>query len=408
MTGELRILDELRTADGHRLLSLAADLVDSEPLQAVTALRATGAPADLSSAALTQAALRDRATAKFGADARDMYFTRHGLEQATRVVVADRRAARLVAAGVRSVADLGCGIGADARAFARAGINVHAVDADPLTAAMAAANTAGLPVTVECADALSVDLSKFDAVFCDPARRSGAKRVFDPRAYSPPWDFILGLATRPAVIKLGPGIDHDLLPRDAEAEWVSVSGDVVEAALWCERLAGVPRRATVFPATFPAPGERPHIMTGSGDREAELGPIKAYLYEPDGAVIRAHLVAELADTLGATIADSSIAYLYTDTATPTPFARAYAVEDVMPFSLKRLRATLRDRGIGRLTVKKRGSAIEPEQLRKQMKLSGPHELTVVLTKVAGAPMVLLCQPVGRSGTPSARGVHVSS
>jgi THUMP domain-like len=60
--------------------------------------------------------------------------------------------------------------------------------------------------------------------------------------------------------------------------------------------------------------------------------------------------------------------------------------------LKRLRSTLRDRGIGRLTVKKRGSALEPEQLRKDLRLSGPNELTIILTRVAGAPAVLLCQP----------------
>ncbi|WP_412541549.1 class I SAM-dependent methyltransferase [Longispora sp. K20-0274] len=388
-------LTELRSPAGTALLTLAAGLVDGDQLRAVEALRATGAGPELAGEALTQATLRARAVAKFGPDASGMFFTRAGLEQATRLTVADRRAARLAKAGVRTIADLGCGIGADSRAFARAGITVYAVEADPGTAEIAAANTAGLPVTVEHRDAQSVDLSAFDAVFCDPARRAGNRRVFDPRSYSPPWDFIESLTRRPAVIKLGPGIDHALLPATAEAEWVSVGGEVVEAALWCDRLAEVPRRATVLPGDTGRVHEAAQL-TGAGDREAEVGPTREFVYDPDGAVIRAHLVAELADTLGANIADPTIAYLYSDEVRATAFARAYRIELVLPFSLKRLRSTLRERGVGRLTIKKRGSALEPEGLRRQLRLDGPNEATVILTRVAGAPVVLVCQPADAS------------
>src|SRR5258705_9782488 len=180
----------------------ATRLIDAgrDPLAAAAALRADGVPPDLAAAALTQAMLRRRAVAKFGADADRLLFTRTGLEQATRSVVADRRAARLAAAGVRRIADLGCGIGADAIAFARAGIRVLAVEADPDTAALARANLAalGLDADVMCGDATAADLSDVDAVFCDPARRSNGRRVFDPAAFSPPWAFVESLAGRGA------------------------------------------------------------------------------------------------------------------------------------------------------------------------------------------------------------------
>jgi hypothetical protein len=65
----------------------------------------------------------------------------------------------------------------------------------------------------------------------------------------------------------------------------------------------------------------------------------------------------------------------------------------MPFGLKRLRALLRSRGVGRLTVKKRGSAITPESLRQQLRLSGPEEATIVLTRVAGAATVLVVERI---------------
>jgi SAM-dependent methyltransferase len=382
----------LRTPEGVNALALAGEVADLDPLAAAASVRARGVAPDLAAAALTQVELRRRAVAKFGAAAGRMFFTRAGLEQATRAVVADRRAARLAAAGVKTLADLGCGLGSDALAAARAGLSVYAVEADPQTAALAAANVAesGLAdlITVECADATTVDLAGFDAVFADPARRrAGRGRVFDPRSYSPPWDFVAALADRVprTVLKLAPGIDHALLPSGAEGEWVSVDGDLVEAAFWCGPLAAAPRRAVLLPSAVE--------LTGSGVEAAAVGPVGGYLYDPDPAVVRSHLVAEFAATVGGRLADPSIAYVYTDTPVDTPYARRLTVTDVLPFSLKRLRAILRERGVGRLEIRKRGSALEPEKMRRDLKLSGPAAASLVLTRVAGAPTVILCRPL---------------
>ena len=387
---DLELLAALRTAEGSAALAAATDVAGGEPLAAATALRARGISPGLASAALTQADLRRRAAGKFGPAAAAMLFTRAGFEQATRSVVADRRAARLRAAGVGTLADLGCGLGSDALAAARQGIRVYAVDADPLTAALAAANAeaAGLAhlVTVACADATSVPVEQYDAVFADPARRrAGRGRVMDPRSWSPPWDFIATLPQRVprTVLKLAPGIDHALLPPGAEGEWVSVDGDLVEAAFWCGPLADFARRAILLPA-----GDE---LTGSGTEAAALGPVGSFLYDPDPAVVRSHLVAEFAASVGGRIADPEIAYVYTDTPVDTVFGRRLEVTDVLPFSLKRLRILLRDRGIGRLEIRKRGSALEPEQLRRDLRLSGSAGASLVLTRVAGAPTVLLCR-----------------
>jgi SAM-dependent methyltransferase len=294
------------------------------------------------------------------------------------------------------MADLGCGLGSDALAAARAGIFVYAVDADPVTAEFAAANAkiSGLSelIRVECADATTVAVEDYDAVFADPARRkSGGGRVFDPKAYSPPWDFVAGLADRVprTVLKLAPGIAHELLPPGAEGEWVSVGGDLVEAAFWCGPLAEVPRRATLLPGNA-ADGKNPEL-TGTGDEKAPVGTVGRFLYDPDPAVVRAHLVAEFAATIGGRLGDPDIAYVYTDGPLDTPYGRRLEITDVLPFSLKRLRALLRERRVGRLEIRKRGSALEPEQLRKQLKLVGPESASLVLTKVAGAPTAILCR-----------------
>jgi SAM-dependent methyltransferase len=387
-------LAALFTPEGAEALAAAVEVSDIDPLAAASILRARAIAPELAATALTQAVLRRRAETKFGADASAMFFTRAGLEQATRAEVAARRATRLAASGARTVADLGSGIGADAIAFARAGLRVLAVDADPVTAAVAAANVAALGladrISVTAMDAREVPLDGMDAVFCDPARRTASgRRVFDPNSYSPPWDFVIGLTHRVprTVLKLAPGIDHALVPPGAEAQWVSVHGDVVEAALWCGPLAAVPRRATLLR------GGEVHELTGSGEESAPVGPVRRYLYDPDGAVVRAHLVAEFAATLDGTLADPTIAYVYTDSPLPTPYGRRLEILEVLPFSLKRLRAALRSRGVGKVTIAKRGSAVDVERLRRDLKLTGDAELTVVLTRVAGAPTALLCTPV---------------
>ena len=162
---------------------------------------------------------------------------------------------------------------------------------------------------------------------------------------------------------------------------------------------GGTHRATLLPSSWAgtwagrAKRRSPVSLTGSGLVAAPVGPVRRYLYEPDGAVVRAHLVAEFASTVDGALADPDIAYVYADAAVPTPFGRCYAVLDALPFSVKRLRAALRERGVGRLTVKKRGSALDPDGLRRAMRLAGTAAATVVLTRVAGAPTALVVDPV---------------
>ncbi|MHA7961433.1 class I SAM-dependent methyltransferase, partial [Streptomyces sp. L500] len=348
-------------------------------------------PADLVSAALGQARLRQRAVAKFGAeDAYRMFFTPNGVEQATRATVAAYRAQRFSALGVRRLADLCCGIGGDAIALARAGIEVLAVDRDPLTCEVARANAAALGlaelIEVRCADVTEIDTSSYDAVFVDPARRGGRGRIFDPEAYSPPLSWAVEAARRAphAALKIAPGVPHEAIPEDAEAEWISDGGDVKEAVLWFGTDPAA-RRATLLPGGA--------SLVGRGLPDPAVRPVGRYLYEPDGAVIRAHLVAEAAAELGdGGLIDETIAYVTSDELRDSAYAAAYEITDVLPFNLKKLKAIVRERGIGVAVIKKRGSAVEPEELRKKLKLAGANSCVIVLTRVAGAPAMLLGQP----------------
>ena len=261
----------------------------------------------------------------------------------------------------------------------------------PATADVARANAAahGLDVTVTTGDATGLDLSTVDAAFCDPARRTAAgRRTFTTAGWSPPWEFVSALPDRVArtVLKLAPGLDHAMLPAGAEAQWVSVRGDLVEAAVWAPALAEVPRRATLIAAD-----DSRVELTGTGTEVGPVGPVRRYLFDPDGAVTRAGLVAELLAPLDANLADPTIAFGDADRPALSPFARCLEVVDELPDAV-RMRAALRARGIGRLEIRKRGSALDVERLRHDLRLTGDTAATLVLTRVAGAPAALLCRP----------------
>jgi len=376
----------LLSDEGQALLARAGELAGDE-LHAQAELRRGAAPEQVA-AALTQVELRRRAEPKFGTAAARMYFTPDGLEQATRAPVAEHRAARLAAFGAGSLIDLGCGIGGDLLAGAAAGLTCAGVDLDPVRVAVAEANlhALGLPGAVKVADATRVDTTPFDVAYADPARRSGSGRTFRADDWQPPWSFVERLLTRDACVKVAPGIPHALVPAGVEAEWVSDRGEVKEAALWSGRLASTARRATVIAAGGLA------TLTDEDDPGAEVRAVGEFLYEPDGAVVRAGLVTAVAHGVDGGLVDPHIAYVTSDASFRTPFARSYQILEELPFREKQLRAALRERGVGRLTIKKRGVDVVPDQLRKRLDLAGDAEATIVLTRVAGHGTALLVRP----------------
>ncbi|MGH3361412.1 MAG: THUMP-like domain-containing protein [Nocardioides sp.] len=382
----------LLTDAGQQLLARAASAPDDE-LKAQASLRRTAAGSTTEKAArvavaLTQVELRRKAEAKFGTDAARMYFTPEGLEQATRTTVAAHRAARLAAASAVSVIDLGCGIGGDLVAFSAAGLTSAGVDADPVRVEVARANldALGLPGAVSVADATTVDTTPFAVAYADPARRTARGRTFDAEDWAPPWPFVEQLLRRDACVKVAPGIPHALVPEGVEAEWVSDHGEVKEAALWSGRLATTRRRATVIAASGLA------TLTDEDTASSGVRDVGEFLYEPDGAVIRAGLVTAVAGGVHGGLVDEHIAYVTSDESFRTPFARGYRVVEQLPYREKALRAALRERGIGTLTIKKRGVSVVPDELRRRLALCGDDAATIVLTRARGHGVALLVEP----------------
>lgn len=380
---ELRLL---LSAEGLRLLERTEAGLDerSDVVREVARLRAEGHDTRLVAAVLTQARLRRRARAKFGEFAQQLLFTEAGLEQATRLRVAAHHAGRMRQAGIVSVADLGCGIGADALAFATLGLQVTAVERDEATAAIATYNLADWNASVVHGDALETPVD-VEALWFDPARRDGAKRLADPADWSPALDAVFArAAAQPAGVKLAPGIDRSLLPADAEHQWVTDGLETVEAVVWTGRLArpGIARSALVL-----GDGEAAEL-TGE-PAHPEAGELEEWLYEPAGAVIRAELIGQLAEGLGARGISDSIAYLSGPRHVTTPLAQAFRVRETLPLDERKLAKRLRELGIGELEIKKRGADVDPAALRKRLKLSGDERATLFATRVGGRHRAIL-------------------
>ncbi|HEY1379671.1 MAG TPA: hypothetical protein VGF55_22905 [Gemmataceae bacterium] len=386
---DLATFAELRSPAGQVALAAAADLrpTDATVLAVLERLRKHIPPA-LARAAVETVILRAKARAKFThADA--MYFTREALEQSSGETVSRYRAERF--AGDPAVGDFCCGVGGDAIALAGVA-RVAAIDADPLRLAMAGENLAAYGVrdrvTLLAGDLLDVPLPPVPAAFFDPDRRSGGRRHVAIRDYQPPLDAVRARlpADFPLGVKVAPAVAWaELAGYDAEVEFVSVGGELKECVLWFGPLRTARRRATLLPGRHTLAADAPAPVPPPG-------PPRAVLYDPDTAVVRAGLVSNLAEQLDAHPLDPDIAYLTGDGLRSSPFVSTYHIEESLPFHLRRLGERLRALGVGHVTVTKRGSAVDPADLVRRLRLSGPDRRVVVLTRVLGRPYALIARP----------------
>lgn len=412
-------VDLLLSGVGRSLLLALPPYDESGAFALSAALREAGYAPELVAAALTQSRLRSRARDKLGEFADGMLLTPDGLEQATRFDLAARHAQRYREAGLTRVLDLGCGIGADGMAFAALGLAVDAVDADPATAAIAAHNLRHFPAaharTGLAQEVLAGPTPGGDTgAWFDPARRTPGRtdatgrtrRTFRLDAMEPPFEVVLDVAKLvPATgAKLSPAFPHGAVPEGAEAQWTSRHGELLECALWWGPLAAVRGRsarivggaADVVVTEGDAAGAPP--PGGTAPRPGDL------LHEADRALVRAGLVGALALATGGVELAPDTGYVGGPDSDPDgrrvlaaardAGGRSHRVVEALPAQVKPVRAWLRAHGIGRLTLKKRGVATDPDAFRRGLRLSGRDaHATAVLTRAGDRPVFLVVEPV---------------
>lgn len=408
-----RSLAWLGTPDGEALLAEASALPDDR-LTRLTRLRKVSTP-EIAAVAVELIELRGRARAKFS-DAERMFFTPGGLEQATAEPVAAYRAGRLIAAG--AVLDACCGIGGDARMLAERG-PVIAVDRNPAAIVCARQNTrqrTALPgdsceVRALCADVVSLPLARLAdrgvrGAFFDPSRRTdpvGRRRTRLRSAddYSPPLDWLRELRAHftSVAVKVSPAIDDAAIVYEGvRVEFLSYRGECRETVLWfgesAEALRLPETAAEPYFATVIRPGEAPATLSPFSCSEAVQDRMRDYLYEPDPAVIRAHLVPQAASLLDAAAIEPGIAYLTSDRLVVTPFATSYRIIETLPYQRKEIQKRVRALGARVDAVKKRGVPVDPMDVWHDLEPCGPRPLIIALTRVRGRIIAILCERAG--------------
>ncbi|MBA0125040.1 class I SAM-dependent methyltransferase [Haloechinothrix sp. YIM 98757] len=374
----------LRSAAGRDALARCAELTLSERswLGDVERARAR-VGVEHAAAALETVLLRRKAHGKL-AEPGQWLLTGDALQQASAYPVARHRARRLAG---RDVHDVTCSVGADLVALAAVADRCVGSDVDPVRLAMAEHNCArtGVRALLARADALR-PVSRSAVVVADPGRRdSRGHRTWRPADFVPALDALAETyAGRDLVVKCAPGIARDAVPWADEMEIVSLDGQVRESCLWSGELATAGRRASVLRGDGSVT-----TVTDAESSEAQVREPGEWIIDPDGAIVRAGLVRQYAARHGLGQLDHRIAYLTGDA--PPPGVRAFRVLEHGKYSEKALRAALRSRQVGRVEILVRGLDVDPSRLRPRLRLRGPHEASVVLTRIGSTPTAFVCR-----------------
>jgi hypothetical protein len=379
----------LTGADGHAWLARLAD-DNRSALAQLDALRRE-LPAERARLIVEQLDLRRRAIDKFGDRAATMFFTRVHLEQATDLWIACYKARRL--ANSATVADYCCGIGGDLLGLVESGVAAAGWDSSPVACLLAAANLRG-GAAIHCGDVESLAPPPNAAWHLDPDRRGDGRRTTAVVHYAPgPALVERWLAAHPrGVVKLAPATAAPpAWAAGAELEWISRGRECRQQLAWfgptAEQVGR--RRATAVDREGGAAtlvGD-PHAPIAVGEKPGR------FVYDPDPAVVAADLLGALAAKLGAASLGPGAVYLTGDAAAYDRLATCFAVHDCLPLDVRKLAGYFAARSVGQLEIKKRGVAIEPDALRRKLKLRGENAATLIVTRVGRHEAAIVAERV---------------
>lgn len=422
-------LAEFKWLTGSDAGALLAELAgDDTPLHlAVARLRDRLSPVQ-THLLLEQVELRRRAAAKFTHPER-MFFSRVGLEQATDEWIARYKASRFAPqragssarlsstssdpepvegsssnASTPAIADLCCGIGGDLLAFAELGSAIG-IDQDPIAAHFAAVNTG---TVVRATDVAEFDFDGINAWHIDPDRRPAGHRTTALEWCQPDRDTIDRLLTRVphAAVKLAPATKPPAeWAERCELEWISRDRECRQLVAWHGDLAQSPglRRATVLSTAqrdierecaSTARGLAPRSILGQPNQPIPIveRPDR-YVFDADPAVVAARLTGVLAAQHELAALAAGPTYLTGPHPIDDPALGCFEVQEVLPLRVRTLARHLRAKQIGHLEIKKRGVEIEPEKLRRDLRLSGSNVATLLIAPIAGRPIAILARRV---------------
>lgn len=342
---------------------------------------------------LEQVEMRQRAREKFSAAER-MFFTPKSLMQASDERIAACKARRFP--DNLPIADLCCGIGGDLLALAMRGECVG-VERDEVLAHLAERNCQVCGREggrVEVADAADYPLQDFAAWHIDPDRRPAGKRTTQLEFQEPPREVLQRLLQQNpnACIKLAPAADiPEAWERDGEREWLESRGECRQQVVWLGALAVRPGACA---ATIVDAQAGPRTVQGRGEGPVPIANhLSRYVYDPAAAVLAARLTHVLCGEHLLAAVSSKAMYLTGNDLIDDAALSAFEVIATLPMDERQLKAALRERGIGRVEVKKRGCHVEPERLQKSLAGSGDETAALLVCPMGGKVQAILTKRV---------------
>ncbi|MDP3836833.1 MAG: class I SAM-dependent methyltransferase [bacterium] len=340
--------------------------------------------------------LRSQAQGKF-VKSQEMFFTDDGLEQASGERISSyvaRRIKELIKDG--TVTDLTCGVGGSAIFLAKY-LKVRAVDIDEvhLSCARHNAERYGVSASIEFIHGLAEDnLNNTEAFIIDPQRiRDGQTKTRSIYNSQPNIVELLPQmlkVTENICLKISPAFDYEeilKLPGNPEIEIISEDNVNKGAFLWFGQFRGVARRATIID------GDTEVTYTGDrGKNRAETAAaLNKYIYIPNKAIIKAELSDEVASRfkLHRISHQNELMTAHELINYPPKVFRTFEVLEYSAFSMSKTKELIKRKALDRAHIVARHFGINPEDLRKTLKLKEGGQHTLIFTEWAGEKYVIL-------------------
>jgi len=277
----------------------------------------------------------------------------------------------------QTVGDLCCGIGSDLLFISQNKRQCFAVESQQSILSLAKYNMSSFyRDNIIYLNQLSELFNKnCEALYIDPDRRWAGKKMIHVQHLSPNFTQIKSLISKykNVAVKLSPLINYEnSIFSDYDFNFISVRGELKEC-LMCSGDLKQSKKAVILPQKI--------IFSEKKHSPTELSEIKQWILEPDPAIIRAHLVNDLAVETGMLRIDPQISLLTSDIEPCTIYGNKYQVIDVFAYNVKKLQHYLLEKKVGILNIKTKGFSEPVEKFRKRITLKGENSLTLFLIMI---------------------------
>ncbi len=300
---------------------------------------------------------RLRAKDKFSRQ--DLWMDLEGLRYATHEIVARYRAKRLADFGVKSIADVSCGIGIQLIFYAMNVERAYGIDIDPVKIEFARRNAEKYGVS-------NIEFINGDSLSEETIRRIDAEVVFSDPARPPeaPERTLEGLLPSPLrvyeayrskvnafIFDLPPQMRREKVPWSGEFEYIDLFGAINRLTFYFEPLARAERSAVTLPkgARLESNPDLENIVEWT-EKPGQ------YLYEIPQSIDYADLINELFHAVEGEMKmllreKRRVLATGDDEIRSDYFKRVYSVVAVLPFHPVRINDFLRREGFGRATLR---------------------------------------------------------